>query len=193
MTYTERFEWIFEARGTNASALSEKAGLARSHIRGILQGEKDGRRVRPGAEVLGALAKAANVSFRWLSSGKGPREPYDGDEEGELSAEAPSPVPPSAVNPAENPLSQLISRAMVGREKEYDFLDGLLVREALSSVPPPQDFVDPVVYVRRLLDTAAWHRARGHKVQPKELPALAVGWLDQELTKQTDVPEKKAS
>lgn len=194
MSYAERFEWIFETRKTNASALAEKAGLTRSHLRGILDGEKEGKKVRPGPETLEALAKAANVSFRWLSSGKGPREPYEGDED---AGDAASPTPaPASTSSTSDAVNQLIDEVM--ERGLHRFSDGVLVREALAKSPPPAAFVEPRMYVLRLLDTAAWHREQGHKVQAEELPALAVGFLDQELAKRLAPPTtpettKKAS
>lgn len=90
-TFRERFAWIFEHRGTNANALSEAAGLSRSYVRMLLKAEEKGAGKRPGTDALNSLARAADVSFLWLSTGRGPREPYRGEEPGE------SPDPPSAV------------------------------------------------------------------------------------------------
>lgn len=78
-TFAGRFAWIFENRGTNPNALSEAAGLSRSYIRMLLTAERKGASKRPGPEALDAIARAANVSFRWLATGHGTREPYQGE------------------------------------------------------------------------------------------------------------------
>jgi DNA-binding Xre family transcriptional regulator len=82
-TLPERLTWVLKHRGMSASALSLKAGLARTHVGLILSGRS--QHVREG--TLEKLCAAADVSSRWLASGQGPREPYE--------AAAPAPALPS--------------------------------------------------------------------------------------------------
>jgi transcriptional regulator with XRE-family HTH domain len=89
-SFEERFEWIFKARGTSANRLSEDAGLSRAYIRMLVKTEREGRTKRPGATAIDALARTANVSAHWLSTGLGPREPYSGP----AAAEGATPAPP---------------------------------------------------------------------------------------------------
>lgn len=72
-TLQERIQWVLETRNLAAGALSLKAGLARSHIGGILRGREISNLRESTARKI---AKAANVSVAWLATGQGPREPY---------------------------------------------------------------------------------------------------------------------
>lgn len=178
MTFSERFAWIFEARKTTANGLSEKAGLARSYLRNFLKAEAEGKAVRPGVNAIEVLARAADVSASWLSTGAGPREPY----QGRLPAESPSPAPPptSTTRTTLDAVDEQIDAAFdPTRHKPSDVLP---VREAVrSSAALLRPGADPVAYVRRLLDVAARERERGRRPSGEELPALAVGLLSQQL------------
>lgn len=175
-TFAERFGWVFEERKTNPNELSERAGLARSYLRNLLKAEKDGRDIRPGADALDKIARAANVSFLWLSKGDGPREPYQGT----VSA-ATTPAPPASetrvvldavadmINSAYDPTRHLPS-------------DAILVGEALQITATfKRAHVDAAAYVRRLLDAAARERQRGRKVAPADLPTVALGVIGEQL------------
>lgn len=90
LTWAQRFDWIKEHRGLKYSALGRKAGRSLSHVRDIVENEKQGKKVSPRADTLQAFAKAANVSYLWLSTGEG--------EPGRFQdTDAPSPEPTSAV------------------------------------------------------------------------------------------------
>ena len=70
-TLPERFAWIFDHRRTNPGALSEAAGLSRSHIGGMLRKIEAGDDPNPTRKTMTRIAKAANVSARWLMLGVG--------------------------------------------------------------------------------------------------------------------------
>jgi len=73
-TLSERIVFILEncrqKDGTkwDAKALSRAAGLSPSHVNMM----KNGRVMKPGGEVLAQIARAAQVSSRWLTTGEGP-------------------------------------------------------------------------------------------------------------------------
>jgi transcriptional regulator with XRE-family HTH domain len=72
-TLQDRLRWVLETRNLAAGALSVNAGLARSHIGGILRGNEESNLRESTARKI---AKAADVSVAWLMTGQGPREPY---------------------------------------------------------------------------------------------------------------------
>ena len=96
-TFAGRFAWIFENRGTNPNALSEAAGLSRAYIRMLLTTERKGASKRPGPEALDAIARAANVSFQWLATGHGAREPYQGEAHPESATLIRDELPPEGI------------------------------------------------------------------------------------------------
>jgi hypothetical protein len=63
-----RLEWLIYALGTNANALSKKAGLARGHIDGIIKGRQTENLKR---ETIASIAAAAGCSEEWLATGRG--------------------------------------------------------------------------------------------------------------------------
>lgn len=75
--------WILENRRRpngnlwSASALSQAAGLARSHIPNIVSGTQ-GADIK--WETATAIARVANVRTTWLMTGQGEREPYESGE-----------------------------------------------------------------------------------------------------------------
>lgn len=77
-TLPERIRWILETRHLSQSALSLKAGLSRSHVDGIIEKFE----ANPDAEVqlntLKAIARAGEVSWKWLVTGIG--SPTDLDD-----------------------------------------------------------------------------------------------------------------
>lgn len=178
MTFEERFNWIFRHRGTTANALSEGAGLSRAYIRMLIATERKGAMKRPGAAALQALAKAADVSVRWLSSGQGDPGRYEGDPA------SPAPPPVSDTLVSLDVIDDRINGAFdPSRHKPSDAIP---VREALRTGGATllKHDQDPLTYVRRLLDTAAAYRERGEKVTGAELPALALGHLSHRLSVQ---------
>jgi transcriptional regulator with XRE-family HTH domain len=88
----ERLRWVLERRNLAAGALSLKAGLARSHLGGILRSTEESNLREATARKI---AKAADVSVAWLMTGQGPREPY-------VEAEV-VPLYPNAVMSSEDP------------------------------------------------------------------------------------------
>lgn len=90
--------WIVEHRIDEVTgkpisrrALSFKAGLSAAHVGNIINGAQGADIERPTAI---ALARAGNVRVTWLLTGKGVREPYEGDEAA-VEAAAGAPMPPS--------------------------------------------------------------------------------------------------
>lgn len=66
-TVCERIRWILESKNLSESALSKKAGLARSHVGSYLAD----RIHALSDETLAALARAADVRVEWLRDGIG--------------------------------------------------------------------------------------------------------------------------
>lgn len=66
-----RLKWAREAADLSASALSELAGLTRSHVSLIEKGGR--RRETVDARTLSALADVLGISMDWLFAGKGDR------------------------------------------------------------------------------------------------------------------------
>ena len=98
-TFTERFEWIYEHRKLTANGLCERAGVARSYLRNLAASEAAGRKVRPGADVLDKLARAADVSEPWLRTGQGNPGHYEEGGGGSASADPTPPTPPTRSGP----------------------------------------------------------------------------------------------
>jgi len=97
-TLGERIAHVLRLRKLSASALSQSAGLGRSHV-GQLQSGKLGK--RPSDETLRRIAEAARVSLRWLATGEGaPDDP----------AEAPPVVVPKPLEETEG-WSDLVATA----------------------------------------------------------------------------------
>lgn len=75
MTFAQRLKETREARGLTKLELGKLAGL---HASNLTRLEKDqaskGARTRPGAETITKLARALEVSERWLLSGEGSRD-----------------------------------------------------------------------------------------------------------------------
>lgn len=66
-TVADRLESLLEMKGWSQSELSERAGLARSHVNRIIKHPD-----RPTqTDTLAAIAHAAGVSLVWLSKGQG--------------------------------------------------------------------------------------------------------------------------
>lgn len=63
----ERLRWVLEQQGLSARDLSEKAQISPTHVGTIL--ERGGSRTA--GTTLAKIAKAANVSLRWLITGEG--------------------------------------------------------------------------------------------------------------------------
>lgn len=66
-TLAERMTWLVESLNTTPTALSEKAGLSKAHIRNIAKGI----RKNITTETLSAIAVATGCSARWLANGDG--------------------------------------------------------------------------------------------------------------------------
>jgi transcriptional regulator with XRE-family HTH domain len=171
-TYDERFAWIFEARGTNPSALSEAAGLSRAYIKNLIKSEKEGREIRPGAAALDKIARTANVSFLWLTKNQGPREPYGAvftaEPTHDPATDSPPPPPISDTYASDDRIDALFEEAAIPGVHTRG--DERLVRQVVHRHSNLlKEGTTPVEYVRKLLDTAAKCREAGRKVAPDEL------------------------
>lgn len=169
----ERFQWIFEARHTNPGALSEAAGLSRSHIGGILKKIERGEDPNPTPKTMDRIARAANVSRLWLVEGVEPREPYApglavAPRELRRPKASPPPPPTSDVYTISD-VDRLIS-SVFDRTK-HDYLDAVPTREALQLSAPLLASLDLRDYTRQLLDTAARWREKGRELDGAELAA----------------------
>lgn len=67
--FRDRLREAVERDGRAVSAISEAAGLGRSHLDGILRGPSG-----PTAETAIRLARALDVPAGWLLAGEGPRD-----------------------------------------------------------------------------------------------------------------------
>lgn len=70
----ERLRYLLKLRDTNASALSEKAGLSRGAIRHMIARQSKSGDASARIETLRAIAKAAAVRPEWLIDGEGDPE-----------------------------------------------------------------------------------------------------------------------
>ena len=159
-TLPERFAWIFDHRRTNPGALSEAAGLSRSHIGGMLRKIEAGDDPNPTRKTMTRIAKAANVSARWLMLGVEPREPFDPNET-EAPA-SPSPPPVSDTVTTLDATDELINAAFNPERHRPSDLGP--VRDALrTGAPLLRSAADPVAHVRHMLDAVARRRERGQR------------------------------
>lgn len=70
-TLAERMRWILDQRGWKQREISKLAGLSHSYVSAFFdRAEKDPKASMRGTE-LAAIAKAANVSLQWLTTGEG--------------------------------------------------------------------------------------------------------------------------
>lgn len=156
-------------------ALSIAAGLAPSHVEGILNGRQQPNLTLDTAQ---ALARAGNVRTLWLLTGQGPREPF---EEGGVDVPSPSPPPASHQRVANDAISDLLSEAW--DPKRHGPGDAILVGEALrSQAALLKGHVEPRDIVRALLDTSADARGKGKTLTAEELPMVALGTTKRKLT-----------
>lgn len=179
---TPRFEWIFKHRGVSASGLSHKAGLSRSHVRGLLEAEKRGEAPSPTLATLDAIARAADVSLTWLSSGQGEPGSYDGPAVPANDRPPASPIPPpvSSTVTTRDAAEELVNAAF--DPEVHQPSDILPVLEALAhGAPLLKSDQSPAAYVRRLLDVVAKKREKGQRVRAANLPSEAVTYLSEQL------------
>lgn len=156
-------------------ALSIAAGLAPSHVEGILNGRQQPNLTLDTAQ---ALARAGNVRTLWLLTGQGPREPF---EEGSVDVPSPAPPPVSHQRVANDVVTDLLNAAW--DSKEHGPADAILVGEALrSQAALLKGHVEPVDIVRALLDTSAEARRKNKPLTAEELPMVALGTTKRKLT-----------
>lgn len=182
MTFAERFQWIFDERGTTANDLSVRAKLSRDYIRKLVKREEQALanpaiKLRPGWDAIDALAREANVSAKWLMTGVEPREPY-GSVANEVEG-SPKPPPVSGtvlvLDRPKEILNSVYDKSIHDPDDMVLAMGGLRVAAALTKG------MDPRRYVKLLLDTAAECRTKGIKVTAVQLPALALGAVVKEL------------
>lgn len=73
-TLAKRLQHVLKLRNTNASALSEKAGLSRGAIRHMIARDAKSGDASARIDTLRAIAKAADVRPEWLIGGEGEHE-----------------------------------------------------------------------------------------------------------------------
>jgi transcriptional regulator with XRE-family HTH domain len=129
-TLQDRLRWVLETRNLAAGALSVKAGLARSHIGGILRGNEESNLRESTARKI---ANAADVSVAWLMTGQGPREPY-------VEAEA-VPLYPNAAPPSGDPYPSRTQVSLLLRGTVPDkVLDALRVVTPAGGLDPGREW-----------------------------------------------------
>lgn len=160
-------------------ALAIAAGLAPSHVEGLLNGRQQ---ANVGLKTAQALAKAGNVRTSWLQSGQGPREPYEVDDAAPpVALASPAPPPVSETRVTSDKIDELLDLTFDPREHHPS--DVRLVVDALEShATLLRGSTEPTDIVRALLDTVAEARAKGRKLTAEELPAAALGSTKRRLT-----------
>jgi transcriptional regulator with XRE-family HTH domain len=164
----ERLNWILKTRKTNPGALSEAAGLSRSHIRSMLEKFAEGRDPNPMVGTLHKIAKAADVRLEWLMSGQEPREPYAPPQEAEAPPPSARRIAPASLGLPE--LAALFNEAQV--QGRHSLGDALAVEKSVSAgrlILPSKDDPEAVGLVRVWLDAAARLRARDIEATPDRL------------------------
>jgi hypothetical protein len=159
-------------------ALSEAAGLAPSHVGGIISG----RQKDLGVATADALARVGNVRTLWLQTGKGPHEPYEAGDVSPRPAGASTPEPPvSETRVVSDAIEELINAAFdPARHKPGDVpvvVDALTSHAALL-----KDQGDPAYLARTFLDAVSDARAKGRRLTPDELPGAAFGVMKHRLS-----------
>lgn len=153
-------------------ALSVAAGLAPSHVEGIINGRQAANITSDTAQ---ALARAGNVRTLWLLSGQGPREPFEGE-----AVESPVPPPASETRLSGDAINDVLNEAWDSTRHVPS--DALLVGEALrSQAALLKGHVSPLDIVRALLDTAADARQKGKVISAEDLPLAALGSTKRQL------------
>jgi transcriptional regulator with XRE-family HTH domain len=173
-TLKERLQWAVDYSGLARTTLALKAGLARSHITGMLGQDEP----NPTIDALRRIAKAANVSLAWLAAGSGPASPYEGDEstpipplpsppQGELHEQLEASTLPLPAKPfqAHTNHDHLVHSAF--EPGRHTFLAGAAILDHLRSqtLELPAD-VDPVLWVAEWLDVATELQRRREPVTP---------------------------
>jgi transcriptional regulator with XRE-family HTH domain len=175
--------WILENRKQpngkrwSMRALSEAAGLAPSHIEGIV----NGRQRSTGLDTAEAIARVGNVKTSWLQKGAGLREPYEGDGMGETVPSATPSPPVSETRVTSDAIDDLINAAY--NPARHQPSDVRLVVDALESQSALlRGHEQPSYVASALLDAVALARTKGRRLTAEELPAYALGTTKHDLS-----------
>lgn len=153
-TLRERLQRVIAMRSIAASALSKKAGLAPGHVGLILSGNIKGN---VQTDTLEALARAADVSYEWLATGRGEPELPSGPTIERDEADVPPPEDSSAA------IDHALFRAMDPAKYEPEDFDQ--ARAALrASYRKSIANADISTAVKRALDAAREARLSGEPV-----------------------------
>lgn len=168
MTLANRIAAAMKARGLNQNQLAGKTGLTAGYL-GKVQ-ERNARKMN--VENATLIANALGVPMLWLLTGEG--------EGPDVPVASPAPPPISDVRITDDATDDIINAAFDPTRHKPSDLDSVTKALHITAMLL-KDNVDPVDYVRRLLDAQAEARAKGRKIPPEQLPFAALGMTERLL------------
>jgi transcriptional regulator with XRE-family HTH domain len=155
MTIASRIQAAMTEAGLNQNQLATRTGLTPGYLSNLFK--RNPRRID--SDIAAKIAAALGVTSSWILTGSAPRTSND---------TSPMAPPVSGEHTTDEAADQLIAAAFDPTCHEY--VDAIPVRASLKvAAPLLRADMDPVDYVRRMLDTVARRRRDGKTVTPDTL------------------------
>lgn len=155
MSIATRIQAAMTEAGVNQNQLATRTGLTPGYLSNLFK--RNPRRID--SEIAGKIAAALGVTPSWVLTGAEPRASNDA---------SPMAPPVSGEHTTDEAADQLIAAAFDPQVHEY--ADAIPVRAALKvAALLLRSDIDPVDYVRRMLDTVAKRRRDGKTIAPDTL------------------------
>lgn len=172
-----RLEKVMAAKGWKAYVWSKKAGLSQSHVGGMVRKLEAGIDPNPKSHTWDALASIAGYSTAWLERGVGPEE---------RSANSVDPTPPpspvSETRVTDDAMTDIVN-AGFDASRGHLPADSIVVTEAMRSAAALlRDNLEPGAFARMMFDAVVYARSKGRKITAAELPYVALGEVNDQLT-----------
>lgn len=169
-TLADRIAHLVTKTGLSQREFSRRAGLSPTHLSTLLRRLADDPNGAVEAHTLEGIARVGGVQVSWLLPGAAAPP----------SVASPAPPPASDVRVSRDVLNDMISSAF--DPQRHTFSDGAAVIDLLEETATLlRDNINPVDYVRRMLDAAADARTKGRKPSAKELPIIALSMTERLL------------